>query len=333
MQCIRVHGRASEMHQRCIGDVQSTIRRVVLWQNQPELFNNRAQLCKLNQNMAYCLIHRSQPIPLSINKNAIINLDLIREATSNLNGSHPPNERIWLAITKNWCNLSSGVRNFLWKLIHNAHKCGNHWLKIRNFKDRGVCHNCNTTESMQHIIFNCEANHCSHAWDIVKELCSLKCIPWPHSFDITSIMALPLLKVKSENDRIRTGATHLLLIAASECAFLMWKTCCKRLFDDNTETQNKTPAPQEIRHNLITILNERLEHDHILTSWKRYQSRALPGKLVLNTWSGTLLNESSLPEDWLKANGVLVGIAKRPPAGNTTLDWSGIGWVPHSFCA
>src|SRR5258708_16621429 len=153
----------------------------------------------------------------------------------------------------------------------------------------------------------------------------LKRIPWPHGFDITSIMARPLLKVKSESNRIRTGATRVLLIAASECAFLMWKARCKRLFDDNTETRNKTPAPQEIRHNLIAILNERLERDCILTSWKRYQSRALPGKLVLNTWSGTLLNESSLPEDWLKVNGVLVGIAKRPPAGNTTLDRSGIG--------
>ncbi len=123
----------------------------------------------------------------------------------------------------------------------------------------------------------------------------------------------------------RTGATRLFLIATSECAFLLWKIRCERLLDDNKETRNITPAPQEVRNRLIATLNERLECDRIRTSWKRYQSKALPGKLVLRTWSGTLLNEMSLPEDWLEANGVLVGIANCPPRGNTALDRSGIG--------
>jgi len=71
---------------------------------------------------------------------------------------------------------------------------------------------------------------------------------------------------------------------------------------------------------MITTLNERLECDHILTSWKRYQNKALPGKLILKTWSGTLHNKPSLPEDWLKAYGVLVGIAMCPPASNIPSD-------------
>ncbi len=87
-------------------------------------------------------------------------------------------------------------------------------------------------------------------------------------------MALPFLKIRGANGKIRTDATRLFLIAASECAFL-WKTRCKRLLDENEEPRNKIPTPQEIRNRMITILNERLEWDRILTSWKKYQSKVL----------------------------------------------------------
>ncbi len=189
-----------------------------------------------------------------------------------------------------------------------------------------MCHNCHTIESIQHIIFNCEANNCSYAWEVVKEICELKHIPWPRDFDITSVMAIPLLKIRLTNNKIRTGATCLFLIAMSECAFLLWKTHCKRLFDVNEESQNKTPSPQETHNHMITILNNRLSHDCILTSWKRYQSQALPSKLVLRTWSGTLRDKPSLPENWLKANGVLVGICH----GMTSLPSSPLHAPPFS---
>src|SRR5260221_2503595 len=115
-------------------------------------------------------------------------------------------------------------------------------------------------------------------------------------------MALPLLKIRSANGKIRTGTTRLFLIAASECAFLLWKARCKRLLDDDEESRNRIPVPQEIRNRMIATLNDRLGRDCILTSWKRHQSQALPGNLR---------NKPSLPENWLKVNGALVGIANR----------------------
>ncbi len=75
---------------------------------------------------------------------------------------------------------------------------------------------------MQHIIFNCAANKCSHAWDTVKDLCARKNIDWPTGFDITSIMALPLLAIKTP-EGTRPGASRFFLITASECAFMLWK--------------------------------------------------------------------------------------------------------------
>ncbi len=43
---------------------------------------------------------------------------------------------------------------------------------------------------------------------------------YPGHFDITSVIALLLL---SSNGTDRAGATRLFLIAASECAFRLWK--------------------------------------------------------------------------------------------------------------
>ncbi len=102
-----------------------------------------------------------------------------------------------------------------------------------------MCQNCNT------LYFNCEANGCYLAWRTVKELCAMKHIEGPQGFDVTSIMALPL-KIKSPDGSPRPGATRLLLIAASECVFLLWKLRCRRLFDDNDEIRNRHTDPQEV---------------------------------------------------------------------------------------
>src|SRR5260221_7496762 len=76
-------------------------------------------------------------------------------------------------------------------------------------------------------------------------------------------------------------------------------------------TLKKTPrqiSPQEVRNLALSTVNSCLEQDRILTSKKRYGKSALPEDLVLKMWSGTLQNKHSLPENWLQASRVLVGI-------------------------
>jgi len=41
---------------------------------------------------------------------------------------------------------------------------------------------------------------------------------------------------------------------------------------------------------------------------KKYEAKGISVQTVLNTWSGTLKNELSLPDNWIKLSGVLVGI-------------------------
>ena len=297
------------------------------------------QLTCLTQVTAYKLISRIQN-PSKIRwKATLSNLNLARETIYNLENTHPTDKHIWKAILSNRRDLSTNVRNFLWKLIHDAHRCGHYWLKMINLSERGICPKCETPETMQHIIFNCEANQCEIIWKIAKDICERKNIAWPSGLDITTIMALPLLKVRSENGETRQGATRLLLIVISECAFLIWKLRCRRLLDTSPETPERTTSAREACNMTLSTINSRLEQDRILTSKKRYEKRAFPEELILKTWSGTLQNEHSLPENWLCTNGVLVGIPlwieehlTNHPRTPRTHQVAGVGWVPHD-CA
>lgn len=78
----------------------------------------------------------------------------------------------------------------------NAHKCGQYWLKTEGHKECGMCQNYNTIESTQHIIFNCEA---IMAGILQRNSAQRKALTGHKGFDITSIVALPLFKIRSPN--------------------------------------------------------------------------------------------------------------------------------------
>ena len=136
---------------------------------------------------------------------------------------------------------------------------------------------------------------------------------------------LPLLKVRSENGHVHQGTSCLFLIVMSECAFLIWKLQCTRLLNTTPESPERTISPQEVRNKTLNILNNHLDQDKSLSSKLRYGREALPKDLILNTWSGVIKNENSLPENWLQANRVLVGIPLRPEAGTNNILSLGVG--------
>ena len=59
-------------------------------------------------------------------------------------------------------------------------------------------------------------------------------------------------------------------------------------------------------------MNERLRDDCAMTNRRKFKSKTLRRECVLETWSGTLQDESGLPPDWIYGqSGVLVGITPR----------------------
>ncbi|KAJ7144351.1 hypothetical protein C8R44DRAFT_602368, partial [Mycena epipterygia] len=67
-------------------------------------------------------------------------------------------------------------------------------------------------------------------------------------------------------------------------------------------------SESEIHNRWISAMNNMLKRDRLLTNQARFGSLAIKKQLVLETWSGTLLDEDSLPDDWIRSEGVLVGI-------------------------
>jgi ribonuclease HI len=55
-------------------------------------------------------------------------------------------------------------------------------------------------------------------------------------------------------------------------------------------------------------INASLNRDRILTNKSRFGPLSFNKNLVLDTWSGLLLNEDLLPDDCTYKKGVLVGI-------------------------
>jgi len=52
----------------------------------------------------------------------IVNLDLTRWAIKDLSDKLPTDRAIWKSIRNK--NITRKIREFLWKSMHNAHKCG-----------------------------------------------------------------------------------------------------------------------------------------------------------------------------------------------------------------
>jgi hypothetical protein len=64
----------------------------------------------------------------------------------------------------------------------------------------------------------------------------------------------------------------------------------------------------ELHNRWLKSENSALGPDRILTNKMKFGNLALNKDLVLRTWSGLLMNEDALPDDWTYTVGVLVGI-------------------------
>jgi hypothetical protein len=63
-----------------------------------------------------------------------------------------------------------------------------------------------------------------------------------------------------------------------------------------------------IHNHWLNLVKSALRRDRILTDKVKFGPLALRKQMVLNTWSGLLMDEDSLPDDWTLTEGVLVGI-------------------------
>lgn len=226
-------------------------------------------------------------------------MDLACEAAGERNGAKPSPKQIWTSLRGK--DISRSIRYFLWMLAHDGYKVGRHWLKISGFEQRGTCQHCETTESMEHILTKCESPGQEMVWDLASQLWETK-TGSPLRPTVGEIIACNIIKVKRANGSTDLGATRLRTIVVSESAHLLWKIRNDRVINGR-EVSNR-----EIRNRWICAINSRLALDCALTDRKKYDSKALNKSIVLQTWRKVLWKEDELPKDWIREDGVLVGI-------------------------
>ncbi|KAF8305880.1 hypothetical protein DL93DRAFT_2127212 [Clavulina sp. PMI_390] len=242
------------------------------------------------------------------------NLDRAQEAVQESTEKRPSDRQIWTALKKRR-DYPPNIQTFLWKCIQGAHKCGPYWLKIKNYEERGMCHHCDTTESMEHILFQCPHNGSEEIWKVAQEICALKDIRWPRNFYTGHLYASSLLDHKDENGKRRAGAKRLFTIVVSECAYVIWKIRNERVIAHGDDELPPAKSSKEARGKAEAAINLRLNADRLATNTYKLGRKALPRQMVLRTWSGTLANQASLPDDWIGISGVLVGKPDNHPKG------------------
>ena len=271
----------------------------------PDYTPTGAALAKLEQKDLYKIITDMKRIPVRSRTERII--AEVKTCSQDQFGRLPTSEAIWTA-TKHK-DFTRKTRDFIWKSTQHAYKIGDYWFPIEGFQDRGVCPICNENEDMDHILTKCKANARKLTWD-------LACTIWKKKYS----SALPLklgdilgcgLAHFMRNNKPDTGKNRLYRILVSETAFLIWKLRNERRIKNNDTTED-TPH-QEVENRWTNAINKRLTIDRFLTDRRRFGNKALDDKLVKATWSNCLKNEESLPSDWVKRKGVLVGISRPVP--------------------
>ncbi|KAJ6460238.1 hypothetical protein C8R45DRAFT_1056146 [Mycena sanguinolenta] len=192
----------------------------------------------------------------------------------------PTDAAIWSSIRS--ANIHRLTRNFLWKCLHNVFHVGEFWDHVPNLEFLGECQTCRVPESMEHILLECNARGQNQVWHLAEKLWKSRYQNWPN-LNWGLVLGCGLTRFKSLRGMIVPAKNRFFTIIVSLSSQLIWNLRNECVFETHTEA-----SETEIYNRWLSMVNA--------------------AQLVLDTWSGTLADEDSLPDDWINTKGVLVGI-------------------------
>ncbi|KAF8140910.1 hypothetical protein K438DRAFT_1636758 [Mycena galopus ATCC 62051] len=233
------------------------------------------------------------------------NLERIRCCISEEFGFLPSDRAVWTSIRST--NIHRLTRNFLWKCIHNIYRVGSFWEHIPDLELIGQCPTCRVTESLEHILLECGAPGQQQIWNLTERLWKMRFSHWP-KINRGLLIGCGLARFKAPGGILTRVKNRFFTILVSTAMQLIWNLRNERVFETH-----RAASDSQIHNRWTAIINTALKRDILLTDRIRFGSLATKKQVVLNTWSGVLLDEDSLPDDWIRSKGVLVGI--RPITG------------------
>ncbi|CAK5281680.1 unnamed protein product [Mycena citricolor] len=236
-----------------------------------------AKLKAMTQSIAYKIIRKKKMMAEryedALERRATRkNIERAVEATRDNETGHTATEgKIWKSTRHT--DFSRSVRYFLWMLIHDGYKVGNHWTKIPGHEEKASCAHCgdHITENMEHILFECEAQGQKTVWELANELWMMK-TSTPLNVSIADLMACGTVSKGNE------GTSRLFRILVSESAHLIWRIRCERVIQEKDEA-----TIPEIRNRWINKMNTRLLLDCKLSNEAKYGTKHIKASLVRKT--------------------------------------------------
>ncbi|KAJ7605464.1 hypothetical protein DFH06DRAFT_1020241 [Mycena polygramma] len=228
-------------------------------------------------------------------------LEVVREAAEASFGRRVIDADIWQAVAVK--DILPRTAQFLWKSLHDSHRIGAYWTHLPGYEDRAECGKCGTLEDLEHILVGCEAPGQEVIWKAARTLWLEKESDWPE-VSLGTILGCGLAEFRDDGGKLKRGTQQLYRILISESAYLIWK-----IRNDRVISRDGEPATEdEIKNKWKFAINQRLQMDKLLANRPLKGKRpAMAPPLVLETWSKTLDDERSLPDNWLREPRVLVG--------------------------
>jgi hypothetical protein len=131
----------------------------------------------------------------------------------------------------------------------------------------------------------------------------MKYTQWP-TLSWGLILGCNLVTFRSSKGSILAAKGRLFAILVSTAWHLIWKLRNERVINN----PGTIFSDKNIHNRWLSVVNKSLRRDCILTDGIKFGPLAFKKQMVLNTWSGLLMNEEALPDDWAHSEGVLVGI-------------------------
>jgi exonuclease III len=262
-----------------------------------------------SQNLFYKLIlSRKKGAP---RRQTTMQIDIARWGVHEITGELPSEEKIWK--TSRDRTFLKAERTFLFNLMHNSYKVGQYWQKIRNYEQRGECRECDACETLEHVLTECTESGQETVWRLAKRLYEMKTKQmWPGNSYGTLMGSCATDVGGAEKGAQGLNRFYRILMVTS--MQFIWAIRCERRIPRGNDPPEKH-TEDEIHNRWVAKMNHRLSIDQMLTSEGRFDKKAIPVQMVLDTWKGTLADENTLPSNWTRSNGVLVGIRSRRPPG------------------
>jgi ribonuclease HI/exonuclease III len=282
-----------------------------------------AKLQAMTQRLAYKAVRRRNT--RTLRDSVKMNVATARAAIEDQMGTDETDASIWKGSLN--APMLNKEKQFFWKALHGAHKCGPYWEHRAGREQWAECQSCQGhIESITHILTECTANKSRETvWAIAEDLWPGPAADWPQ-LSAGSILAIGSLKTAEDLAQQNTrghgnrsarkgGSSRLLNMLLATSAFLVWKLRCERVCQGAQHSQREVIG--RWRH----AMNERLWQD--ISSASRHGSgkgdKSKLARRVRATWTGVLESEAQLPEDWATAREFLAGI--RQPSNQVLRAW------------